>query len=62
MPLRDRFLYESLRIEVLDHNDRAEAVVVVRIAIRNVRIEYSSIASVVVIATTFHERVRRVTV
>ena len=60
MPLRDRFLYESLRIEVLDHKHRAETVVRIRITIRNVRIEHARIRSVIVITATFHERVRRV--
>ena len=44
---------------MLQHHDRTEAVVVVRVAIVDVRIEDSRIRSVVAIAATINERIRR---
>ena len=48
---------ESLCIEVLHHHHRAEAIIVVGIAIRNVRVKHSSIATIIAIATAYHERI-----
>ena len=49
--------YEPLCIEVLQHNHRAEPVVVVRIAIRNVRVKHTRIATIIAIASAFDKRI-----
>ena len=60
MPIWDRFLYESLCIEVLQTQHHAEPVVIVGIAIVVVRIERTSIRPIIVIAPTFEERIASV--
>ena len=57
MPLWDRSLYASLCIEVLLPKDSAETVVAVVVTIIVVRIECSTIRSIIVIASTFEERI-----
>jgi hypothetical protein len=54
--------FKTLCIEVLQHHDRAEPVVVVAVAIGYVGIEHTSIATIIAIATTYHERIGSITV
>ena len=42
---------------MLQHNHRAEPVVVVRIAIRNVRVKHTRIATIIAIASAFDKRI-----
>ena len=59
MPIRDRNLYVSLCIEVLENENRTEPVVVVTVAISDVRIEHTCIAPIIAITATFNERPSR---
>ena len=56
-PIWDRNLYVSLCIEVLHHQHRTEAVVVVAVTVSNVWVQHTSITAVVAIATTFDKRI-----
>ena len=59
MPIWDRNLYVSLCIEVLENENRTEPVVVVAVAISDIRVEYTCIATIIAIAATFNERISR---
>lgn len=43
-----------------DHQRRSEPVVVVRITVRDIRIEHARISTIVHVATTFDERFARI--
>ena len=55
-----RNLYISMCIEVLKRKGRTEPVVVVGIAISNVRVKHTSCIAIIAIATTHNERIRRI--
>ena len=59
MPIWDRNLYVSLCIEVLENENRTEPVVVVAVAISDIRVKYTCIVPIIAIAATFNERPSR---
>ena len=60
LPFWDNFLYEILRIEVLQDQRRTEPAAVVAIAIVDIRMEHSRNSAISVMASAHHERVRRI--
>ena len=59
MPIRDRNLYVSVCIEVLENENRTEPVVVVTVAMSDVRLEHTCFVPIIAITATFNERPSR---
>ena len=60
MPIWDRNLYVSLRIEVLESKAHTEPIVVVRITIAIIVSKDTSISSIIVIAPTIEDWIARI--
>ena len=60
LPLWDRFLLESLCIEVLRSQGDAETAIAVAVTVIVVSIEHTCIRSIIVIASTIGERIARI--